>query len=318
MAISQTGGSKQGSTKGNLNPGGCLQSVSNVAQALGLLVAVFAILVAIWISVRPESAGPVVRYVADQLSTPQPTPSPQIVYVTQPPLAPLPTHTSYPTQTPYPTHTAYPTYTSYPIPTPLPTYTPRPTYTAPPTTAPTSTPQPIMMSLPFEDNFDTGPKSEWEPWQGTWRMVDGKYTADPDEDWLFTFVGDEGWTDYAVDVDVWSRNSNYPVQIIVRAKSDSYMAVELDNSQTLWILVDKGNARVIARSEDGGLNDHTSEWNDNHVRVEVQGDMYTVYSDGIRLLQVYDSTLSVGRTGLGFLPPDRPPHFDNFQVTELP
>jgi len=55
----------------------------------------------------------------------------------------------------------------------------------------TPTPRPVSMPLPFEDDFDEGPRPEWETVLGTWRMVDGTYTADGDG-WAYTMVGDPG------------------------------------------------------------------------------------------------------------------------------
>ena len=87
------------------------------------------------------------------------------------------------------------------------------------------------------------PRPEWKPIRGTWRVVDGKYTADASKDWSMTFVGDVGWTDYAVDVDVFSRNRQWPVRIIVRAQDGSYMVLEATGGKTDWIIVSEGSSQ---------------------------------------------------------------------------
>jgi hypothetical protein len=60
----------------------------------------------------------------------------QVVYITPPPLPPLPTNTARPTDPPRPTYTQQATYTPYPTHTRQATYTPYPTYTMPPTVTP--------------------------------------------------------------------------------------------------------------------------------------------------------------------------------------
>lgn len=184
---------------------------------------------------------------------------------------------------------------------------------------PSPTPRPLLVSLPFEDDFDMGPRAEWEPTQGTWRMVDSKYTADPGDTWSLTFVGDVGWTDYAVDVDVFYYGEQgyfLPVRIIVRAQDGSYMALETGLSDTDWILVSEDGPRVIAHSDQGRLSHYG--WNKIHLKIEVKGTIYTAYSDGTMLLRVQDATFESGRVGLAFrYPIENTPRFDNFVVTEL-
>jgi len=148
-------------------------------------------------------------------------------------------------------------------------------------------------------------------------MVDGKYTADPSDAWSLTFVGDIGWTDYAVDVDVFYLTWEYPVRIIVRAQDGSYMALETGSFDTDWILFSEGDSRVIAHSNQGGLT-MRGGWHKNHLRIEVKGTIYTAYSDGTMLLRVQDTSLGNGRVGLAFkYKRENTPRFDNFLVAEL-
>ena len=162
---------------------------------------------------------------------PMPTSEPQPTYT----LYPVPTSEPLPTATPYPTHTPYPTYTPLPTRTSLPTPTP----TASPT-IPTLTPPP-RLALPFEDDFNDGPRPEWQAKLGRWRMVDDMYACGPSESLSLTIIGDESWKDYAVDVDVDYRDWNYSLSIIVRGKGNSYVKFKTNCCDSSFVLVEDGD-----------------------------------------------------------------------------
>ena len=143
-------------------------------------------------------------------------------------------------------------------------------------------------------------------------MIDGTLTADRQNKWNITLVGDERWTEYTLEVDVLTDNWNYPVRIIVRSQGSSYMVLETNCCNTYWILVTEGKEHVIAESEDGGLTGSIF-WNTNHFRIEVNDNIYTAYSDNVLLLRVQDSTLSNGKVGISL---NYPARFDNFSVQE--
>lgn len=214
--------------------------------------------------------------------------------------------------------TKFPTYTLPPTYTPLPTYT-----TAPqPSNTPfqSSTPTPKIL-LPFLDTFELRLGSEWQPVLGTWRVVNGRLATDPTGGWRRILVGDPAWRDYAVDVDVWSEDWFYPVQIIVRAQQGGYIALQTNIHDTEFILYASGDSHIIAHS-DVGVDDSGGgryKWN-YHIRVEANGDLYTVYLDGTRLLQVQDATFNSGHAGLAFETASYMDStwFDNFQVAALP
>jgi uncharacterized protein YraI len=175
----------------------------------------------------------------------------------------------------------------------------------------------VVMALPFEDRFDPRPRTEWRPQSGTWRVVDGWYTADPADTWSVTLAGDEGWTDYALDVDVRFYDWNFLVRVIVRASGGAYLVLQTNCCGTDWILVGDGQERKLAHSSAAGLSGG-SGWRQNHLKVEVKGDIYIAYSDGIKLLQVQDTTLRNGRVGLATQYPfDTTTRFGNFSVTAL-
>jgi hypothetical protein len=248
-------------------------------------------------------------------TTPPATSEPQVVYqvvtATPGPVTVAPTQPTAPPQVVTRVVTSQPEIVYQVV-----TATPEPITATPRATA-THTPQPTVIPLPFEDDFDRGARREWQQVTGVWRMVEGAYWADPSGSWSIALVGDDNWKDYAVDVDVIYNDWNTPdVRIIVRAVGNSYMAFQTHCCDSIWLLVSDGQAREIATSNNGGLRGGLS--GSSHLRVEAKGNLYTAYSEGNRLLMVQDDTLSAGRAGLSVVNDSyRWRRFDNFKVTAL-
>ena len=224
-----------------------------------------------------------------------------------------PTSMPRPTRTPYPTFTprrTWPSRAASRPPSPPVTPTPQPTSSP--------TPMPPRMPLPFEDSFDAGPRHEWEPVRGTWIGVDGAYTAAPATGWSLTLVGNTGWADYAIDVDVVFQLSTYPIRIVVRALDGSYMALETDCCNTYWILGSKAGSRPVAHSARGALTYDGDRWSKRHLRIEVRGDAYSAYVDDVPLLATQMRALDRGRVGLGLnCPIESMPRFEDLRIAEL-
>jgi len=289
---------------------GCAQIIGTVIGVIALIVSFLGLF---WAITHQETAIQVIGVISGE-----PTATP--VAPADTPMKPTNTPTLRPptnTPVPKPTDTTISTPVSpTSIPKPTPTYTPYPKPTS------TPTPRPILVSLPFEDNFDTGPRAEWQPILGTWRMVDGKYTADQSETWSEALVGDVGWTDYAVDVDVFFHGATgkaNPIRIIVRAQGTSYMALTADCLDADWFLISEGESHMIGHKDQAGLNCyHVHDWNQTHLRVEVRDAIYAAYKDGTLLLRVQDNTFTSGRVGLASkYRHENTTRFDNFRVTEL-
>lgn len=216
---------------------------------------------------------------------------------------------SAPTNTPYPTNELQPTYTPYP------TYTPLPLPTIPPTAS---------VSLPFSDTFDEGAKSDWQTIQGNWRMIDGQYTADQSNSWSIVTIGDAGWKNYTVDVDIYSYQRS-AIRILLRYQNGSYIALETGGRQSSigssWILSNQGSSTVIAFNNAGGLNGGWAKYLQTHIQIEVKDSIYSAYSDGELLLRVQDSAFTSGGVGLAiqdYSVDNNTTRFDNFEVTPLP
>lgn len=176
------------------------------------------------------------------------------------------------------------------------------------------------IDLPFIDNFELKQRDEWQQALGTWRVVNSRLTTDPTSDRVRILVGSKEWTDYSINVDVWGDDWFYPVQILVRVQNDGYLAFESDIFNSDWILYVNGIATTIAHS-DTGINEHVFGGRYEkvyHLTIEVAGDIYTAFVDGIFLLQVQDDTYESGSVGLAFQTKAGPTWFDNFQISRLP
>lgn len=172
------------------------------------------------------------------------------------------------------------------------------------------------MSLPFQDTFDLRLGEEWTPELGTWRVVNGHLSTDENDDWRRIFVGDTSWQDYAVEVDAWSEDWFYPVQILIRSHQGTYIAMQTNIHNTDFILFGGGEPTTIAHSDIGVDDQSGNRYNwTYHLRVEVVGDIFTAYINGNMILQVQDSTFSKGRVGLAFQT-YYSTWFDNFKVSE--
>lgn len=222
-----------------------------------------------------------------------PPPTSQPIILTLPP---LPSLTPYPTQTPLPTYTAL-------APQILVV-----TATQPPAS---ETPTPGVL---LEDRFDPRPNEDWDTVLGEWRVVDGHFTTDVSGGWRRAFIGDPGWSNYAVDVDVWIPCD--PVQVLVRVNDDGYLAFELNIAGTSWRLFSGGNEQILATNSNG----HSRLGSVYHLRIESDQDIFTAYLDGLKVHQLQDAAFSQGRAGLAFRTHGTcdTTWFDNFVVTELP
>jgi len=211
----------------------------------------------------------------------------------------------------------------------LPSNTPQPTVTFSPTNAPllpTSTTIPTDTPIPtatfvsgqvlFQDNFDSGKSLDWQTLTGTWRMLNSQLKADVSDVPSIILVGNQTWSDYIVDVNVFSTCTIASVRIIVRYTSSSYIALQTACDSTKWIIVTGTTEKTIATLNKGGLGSSSKA----HIRIEVIRQSYSAYINGSLYLQTQDSTFTTGKVGLASLVTylfldNEVPQFDDFQVT---
>jgi len=186
------------------------------------------------------------------------------------------------------------------------------------TIQPTSTDTPLpkatptlSISLPFEDTFDLRARDEWTPITGTWRVIDGHLTADTGFEWQITYIGDENWQNYKIEVTTFSEDFVYPIRVILRASNKGYIAFEYNKSDIEWILVNNGVETVLLEVT------MRFDWNRTYkITVIADEDIFTAMVDGIQISQIQDTTFQKGKVGLGFKSYYLT-WFDDFQVAPL-
>ena len=240
-----------------------------------------------------------------------------------PTAAPIPTSTPIP-----PTATPGPTPTATLVP-PTPTHSPSPT--ALPTA--TSTPEPALL---FFDDFDAGPKQDWEVTSGTWGMAGGKYTMTDVSGGSVTggsatgvsVVGDIGWRDYAVEADVsglyfsdWFVSQDSMAAILVRMQDDGRGVGLMIGEQFLdWEILEGGSWTVVSGTRVGGYGEGGA-----HIKIEVRGNVFAAYVDGKMITSFSDVRFPSGKVGVWLQSSPRldasdwraVPKIDNFKVTKL-
>lgn len=238
-----------------------------------------------------------------------------------------PTAVPVPTTTPVP-----PTATSGPSPTAT-LVPPTPTHSPSPTASPTATPT-FSLSLPFFDDFDAGPKPDWEVLSGKWGMAAGKYTLTDISGSPVTgisVVGDSGWRDYAVEADVsglhtsrdygWGDSRSSMAAILVRVQNDgSAVRLVVDERFLDWEILEGDSWTVVPGTRVQGYGQKGT-----HIKVEARGNVFAAYVDGKMITSFSDDRFPSGKVGLwlqssGILDASdwrAVPKIDNFKVTKL-
>lgn len=183
---------------------------------------------------------------------------------------------------------------------------------------PPPAPSAAALQIPFKDKFDDGMSPYWRPLKGNWKVVDGKLTADPSDDWSMILIGQDDWADYVVDVDVFAYSRDYPIGIVVRANAGNYLIYQATCCNTEMVLV-QGKARsVLSEISQIGLQYVFSTGpTANRFHIEVYKQRYVAYSTSAILIQsIQNAALQSGQVGIAFRAPiEDTPRFDNFTIT---
>ena len=208
-------------------------------------------------------------------------------------------------------------------PTPVPTATPLPMHTP----VPTPTPEPALL---FFDDFDAGPKPDWEVLSGKWGMAQGKYTltdisGSPVSG--VSVVGDAEWHDYTVEADVsglahgsWEGSGDDGMAAILVRIQDDGRAVGLmvDRDFLDWEILEGDSWSVVSNTRVGGYGEAGA-----HIKVEVKGNVYAAHVDGKMITSFSDDRFASGKVGLWLKSShdasggSTVPKMDNFKVTKL-
>jgi len=182
-----------------------------------------------------------------------------------------------------------PTDTPYPTNEPLPTYTPYPTYTLVP--LPTISPTPSV-TLPFQDNFDSGLSKAWLREGGDWHMANGKVANGSSTGILW--LGKANWTDLVIEFDLTSDPyvcSDW-IQILTHMQDPyNFVAVGVVGCYHEGIYLYKDSVQTIELVQ--GPGGRGSHW-----KIEIIGSLYRVTVDGKLRETVSDETFASGSVGI--------------------
>ncbi|MDE0085541.1 MAG: DUF1080 domain-containing protein [Candidatus Poribacteria bacterium] len=99
----------------------------------------------------------------------------------------------------------------------------------------------IALAGTWEENFNNGLPDGWEEISGEWKIEDDAYAETSGESvYAKTMFGDDGWTDYTVEVDVTlvkSVKAN-AAGVLIRADAKG------DNGMRFWIRADQHKCQV--------------------------------------------------------------------------
>ena len=128
-------------------------------------------------------------------------------------------------------------------------------------------------------------------------------------------VGDDEWTDYAVELDLNTNNDMLSsFQVLVRARDwDNGMAFwTVDYREPKWFSQEGGESTLLVEGK--RPNDQSQK-----LRVEVKGDMYTADINGVKWISINDPTFSKGKVGVAMYCDSRSncDVVDNFKVIAL-
>lgn len=188
---------------------------------------------------------------------------------------------------------------------------------------PTLPPAPSIV-LPFSDNFDAGPKSQWKIFSGNWIALNGKYTtAENDNGWSLSALDDPTWKNYRIQVNVniphMGAASQGKLGVIVRISSgqSQYFGFTIDGlSRGSWSNVNVGDpyAGPIAGYGNFKVPDQFL------LDIEVRGNQFIARVNGQEIQKLSTSGYDGGGIALAvYCSTDQGcPGFDNLKIDPLP
>lgn len=183
-----------------------------------------------------------------------------------------------------------------------------PTDTVQPTPKATARPKPAIL---FEDNFDQGLSDEWEVVSGNPYIVNGRLGSDRDT-WLV--VGDPNWKNYSIEYDTYNPYTStigygFNVTALRMTDMNNMYAGKWTTMESQWFIVENGIWNEIPDSRKSFF------WTDgiNH-RITVEGNLITVYINGMQHFSLVDTRYTQGRVGIMV---HEDTQIDNFKIKEI-
>lgn len=216
-------------------------------------------------------------------------------------------------------------------PTILPTNTLAPTI--PPTLTPTFTaiPPTITPFVPpadgilFDDSFDGVIKPEWQIYNGTWLISDGRLTLLPNDGTTFDWIalGKPEWKNFRLSISVYCpyTNNNPPIAIRLRKSISSQIGIFIDwQYKVYWAFLGADMFKVNAVTSKKNYSMLPAA-QAGTIIIDVQGDKFSMIVNGqdheVINISGFDTTdIAIG-AGCGNSS-EGCPSFDNVIITYLP
>jgi hypothetical protein len=206
-------------------------------------------------------------------------------------------------------------------PTNQPTFTPTPT-AIPPSLTPFVPPADGVL---FKDTFDGAMSSEWQIYNGTWLISDGRLTLLPNDGTTFDWIslGKPEWKNFRLSISVFCphTNNNPPIAISLRKSASRQIGIFFDwQYRVYWAFLGSDMFEVTAVTSSKNYSDFPDAQAGTIV-VDVQGDRFSMKVNGqdhevinISGFDITDIAIGAGcnssYTGC--------PSFDNVIITYLP
>lgn len=171
----------------------------------------------------------------------------------------------------------------------------------------------------FFDNFDKGPKTDWNPVDGNWTMVSGVYTlADIKDNYLyFTILETKNWGDLVLTADIRPGHTGGFVNEAIIFPRITPPVKKSEGTRTTEIGV--GGIGFFVDVKYGGFvkagwgKVTNGAWSDPfevvkvkkipgeiiHVRIHVEGNIYSAYVNGTFVSRINDDSYPSGMVGIG-------------------
>jgi len=178
----------------------------------------------------------------------------------------------------------------------------------------TSEPKPY-----FFDNFDIGPKPDWNPVDGNWTMISGVYTlADIKDNYQYvTILETKNWGDLVLTADIRPGHTGGFLNEAIIFPRITPPVKKSEGNRTTEIGVDGMGFFVDVKYggfvKAGWGKVTNGEWSDPfevvkvkkipgeiiHVRIHVEGDIYSAYVNGTFVSRINDDSYPSGMIGIG-------------------
>ena len=168
----------------------------------------------------------------------------------------------------------------------------------------------------WQENFDNGLPDGWNAVSGEWKIVKDAYAETSGAQYAKTMFGDEGWTDYTVEVDVTLvENVNVNAAgVLIRADKDG------DNGMRFWIRTDQHKCQLSRWKENQfehiatPLPAEPEVGKTHRLKVIAEGQNYQCFVDDELLFDGDDDAKFRDSGRIGFIAYEANVHFDNLSI----